>query len=284
MFNQFALNPAYAGSRDIIQTSIHRRSQWDGVFPDPPKTFLFSINSPLKSNKMALGLQIIKDQIGPKTSSGALLTYAYRIRFNKSSLAAGMRFGFYQYIFNFREISYQVEEPIWMGVNADNTRKTLPAADAGIFYNTSDMYVGLSFNQLIGGNAVTYFNAAGNTITFSKMKPHVYLTCGKAFKIEKGLVLNPSFVLKKAEGAPLNIDLDFDILIDERIWVGALYRQGYGLGILAQVVINRHFKVGFSVDKGISWMGGYGAARSNEFLIQYDFATKNSRSVSPKYL
>jgi type IX secretion system PorP/SprF family membrane protein len=284
MFNQFALNPAYAGSRNVLQTSIHWRSQWDDMFPDAPKTSLLSVNGPIKNNKMALGVQLITDEIGPKSSVGALLTYAYRVKFNKSSLAAGLRLGGYQYTFNFNKINYQVQEPIWANAGSNNLQQTVPTADVGVFYNTSDMYVGLSFNQLIGGNALTYFDATGKLVTFSKMKPHMYLASGKAFKLAHDLVLNPSIVVKKVAGAPMNFDLDVNILIDEHIWIGTVIREGYGIGVLAQVLINRHCKVGFSRDRGVKWMGGFAAARSNEFLLQYDFSTKHSKSVSPKYL
>lgn len=284
MFNQFALNPAYAGSRNVLQTSIHWRNQWDGQFPGAPQTSMLSINSPLKNNKMALGGQLVSDKIGPKSSVGALFTYAYRVRFNKSSLSAGLRLGFYQYTFNLNQVSYQVDEPTWFGVNAADYQKVIPAADAGLFYNTSNAYVGLSFNQLIGGGALTYFDANNNTVTLSRMRPHVYLTSGKAFKLDNNLILNPSVIIKKAAGAPISIDLNINVLIEERIWIGTIVKQGYGIGMLAQVLINRHFKVAYARDRGIEWMGGFSSARSNEFLLQYDFSVKSAKSVSPKYL
>lgn len=282
MFNQFALNAASAGSRNLLQTSIHYRNQWDGMFPGAPKTVLLGVNSPIRSNQMALGFQLISDQVGPKSSFGMMGTYAYRVRFYKSSLSAGIRLGFFQYTFNFNQIDYKDTEPLWQGFS--NYQKTLPAADAGLFYNTSDMYIGLSFNQLIGGNAYTYTDTAGSNITLSKVKPHLFLTGGKAFKLHNGLILNPSIVIKYVNGAPINVDVDCNVLIEERIWLGTIVRTGYGFGILAQVMVNKHFKVGFSRDRGVSWMGGFYAARSNEFLLQFDLPVKSTKSVSPKYL
>ena len=43
MFNQFTVNPAYAGSRDALSTVLLYRNQWTGI-DDAPKTVNFSLD------------------------------------------------------------------------------------------------------------------------------------------------------------------------------------------------------------------------------------------------
>jgi len=52
MFNILAINPAYAGSRDVLSLTTLGRYQWVGV-EGAPKTFTFSIDSPIKNEKWA---------------------------------------------------------------------------------------------------------------------------------------------------------------------------------------------------------------------------------------
>ena len=64
MFNQFTINPAYAGSRDALSTVLLYRSQWTGL-EDAPKTVNVSAHSPFHRKNMALGVNFMMDELGP---------------------------------------------------------------------------------------------------------------------------------------------------------------------------------------------------------------------------
>src|ERR1017187_5897135 len=92
MFDQFAINPAYAGTFSTFQATVIARDQWTAI-PGAPKTDDFSIQGALKNEKTALGLNVFSDQIGFATTSAFLGTYAYRILMSKSVLSFGLRIG-----------------------------------------------------------------------------------------------------------------------------------------------------------------------------------------------
>ena len=75
MFNQLALNPAFAGSRDVLATSLTYRNQWTGI-GGSPKNGAFSIQMPLKRKKVGIGAEILTDKTGPRNSNAFLLSYA----------------------------------------------------------------------------------------------------------------------------------------------------------------------------------------------------------------
>lgn len=65
MYNTMAVNPAYAGSTGTIEAKISLyRSQWVGM-PGAPETQSFSVHSPLRNEKLGLGLSVVNDKIGP---------------------------------------------------------------------------------------------------------------------------------------------------------------------------------------------------------------------------
>ena len=67
MFNPFGINPAYAGSREVLSAVLVHRSQWIGL-EGAPETQVLAINTPLKNKKMGVGFQVVNDKIGPKNT------------------------------------------------------------------------------------------------------------------------------------------------------------------------------------------------------------------------
>ena len=86
MFNQLAINPAYAGSKEALNAAAFVRSQWTGI-DGAPNTETVTIHGPLRKKRVGLGFAVIADQIGPKNSIGALGSYAYRIPIGNAKLA-----------------------------------------------------------------------------------------------------------------------------------------------------------------------------------------------------
>ena len=54
MENLLTLNPAYAGSRDVLSAMVVSRNQWVSM-PGAPDTRSFSMNSPLKEKNTGVG-------------------------------------------------------------------------------------------------------------------------------------------------------------------------------------------------------------------------------------
>ena len=63
MFNTQTINPAYAGTWESVGFMVLGRHQWTG-FDGAPETYTFSMQAPLKNERVALGANIISDKIG----------------------------------------------------------------------------------------------------------------------------------------------------------------------------------------------------------------------------
>src|SRR6476659_9177116 len=78
MFNGLVINPAYAGSKDYMSTTLMVRKQWTG-FEGSPITENASIHGPLRKKKVGLGFMISSDKIGITKQTDVFASYAYHL-------------------------------------------------------------------------------------------------------------------------------------------------------------------------------------------------------------
>jgi len=277
MFNQMAINPAYAGSKEALSAAALFRSQWTGL-DGAPQTETFTIHGPLKKKKVGLGFTVIGDQIGPKKSIGALGSYAYRIPIRNGKLSFGLRVGIYNYTYNWSEITYKDQNDVYNTGNS--TSKIVPTADAGLYYYTNTMYIGFSATHLYNGRLTDAANPTGDN---AELSPHIFFTFGKAWSLSDKLIFSPSLVLKGAKNAPYTADLNLCFRIKERIWLGVSLRSSYGAVALLQFQLTDKLKLGYSYDFGFNKIGRAGGG-SHEIMIGYDFNIFKSKMMSPRYL
>lgn len=271
-----AINPAYAGSREAISTSAFLRSQWTG-FDGAPTTETITAHAPMAKRKAGLGLAIIADQIGPKKSTGILGSYAYRIKIRDGKLSMGLRFGVYQYLFNWNEITYKDQADIYNTKNQTST--IVPTADFGLYYYTNSMYAGFSATHLYRGRLTDVANQSGG---FAELSPHLFFTVGKAWALAEKLIFSPSCMIKTVKNTPTTADLNFSFLLNQRIWVGFSIRSNYGVVLYTQFNVTEKFKVGYSYDIGLNKIGT-NAGGSHELMIGYDFNISKPLAFSPRY-
>jgi type IX secretion system PorP/SprF family membrane protein len=277
MFNQLSINPAYAGSREVLSTALIMRNQWTGI-SGAPKTSTINVHGPLKKRKVGLGIQLVADEIGPKKSSGILGTYAYHLPVGNGKLAMGLRGGVYAYTYNWSLIDYKDKADIY---NTGTTETNhVPTIDAGAYYHTKTWYAGLSTNHLLRSRLTAYENLTGRS---AELKTHLFLTGGKAFQISDNFIFNPSLMMKYTKNAPVGVDVNLNVFIDEVVWAGVSIRPGYGFILLGQYQINNKLKLGYAFDAGMNRIGVAGKM-THELLIQYDFNIYKSKTLSPRYL
>lgn len=275
MFNPFVINPAYAGSRDALSVLLVGREQWLSM-PGAPSTQTLSINSKVK-NRVGLGLQIFNDAIGPKNVTGYLGTYAYRFPLFKGKLAFGLRFGAFTYKYHWDKIEYKDPNDVYNTGNV--TQTTVLNSDFGAFYNTKTYYFGLSYNHLGGNSRITSTQIPGAD---AQLSSHIFITAGKTFEINDNLALQPSILVRAVEGAPINTDINFNMLLNKKIWFGVSYRTSKTIVLLSQFYATDKLRFGYSFDYGMNRIGKLGGG-THELFIGYDFDVQKNKTISPRY-
>jgi type IX secretion system PorP/SprF family membrane protein len=189
MFNPFMINPAYAGSRNATSAVLLFREQWLGI-DGAPSTQTFSIHSPFAKNKMALGLNISNDAIGPTRNTGGFLTYAYHLKMPKGKLSMGLRGGMYNSRLDQSLLNYQDQTDHFIGTSTTNALS--PSFDFGLYYYTNKFYAGLSSTHLSQNKFIYEGVPEGANFV---LKRHYMLATGFAWEMSKNAVLKPSLLI-----------------------------------------------------------------------------------------
>ncbi len=275
MFNPVMVNPGYTGSREVISSVLLYRHQWVG-FDGAPKTQTFSTHMPLKRQKIAVGLQLMHDEIGPKNTMGYFLTYAYRFRLQRGKLSLGLRAGAYDYRYNWDLIDYRDNTDRYN--NQGTTRDFVPNFDFGAYYYTKKEYAGLAFSHI--GNPRGFVSRDSSYIT--KLFMHFTFTAGKAFVINDDVTFRPSVIVRNSGFSKADADLNLSFLFNNTFWLGVAARSNFGAMVLVEYNITSNLRAGYSYDMNFNKLRSRNSG-SHEIFIGYDIDIRHNRILSPRY-
>jgi type IX secretion system PorP/SprF family membrane protein len=276
MFNPLVLNPAYAGSREAVSIVALHRSQWVGI-DGAPVTNTVSINSPLKNQKLGVGLHVVTDNLGPKTTTGVLGSFAYRIKMKNGKLGFGLRAGVYSYKFNWNEITYK--DPTDIYNSSSQSQKTVSTFDYGMYYYSNTFYLGGAITHL---DKDTYTSSNGVNGVKSQLSRHFIATMGKAFRFSDVVTFKPSLVVKTVKNAPGSVDLNANFLFNSRFWLGGGIRSNNGLIFNFELNATKNLRIGYAYDYQMNKLKTVSKG-SHEIFIGYDLAGARSKTLSPRY-
>jgi len=288
IFNELVINPAYAGSKQILNINATYRNQWTG-FEGAPTTQTISIDGPMHNKHLSWGLHLMNDEIGAQRQTGAYLDAASRIDIDHySTLSLGLAVGASQYTLDGTRLTPGSDMPD-LAVPQTRVSEILPDLKIGMFFNTERYYAGLSAASLIP------FKDSETEIATPRR--HYFLSTGYLFDLSRNVRLKPSILLKEDFRSPTSIDLNAFLLLQNRIWVGASYRTAVpmftkqemkqldkrnALAVMAQVYVTPRFRVGYSYDISLTSLKNYG---SHEVSLGYTFLQKKyGRILTPRNL
>lgn len=281
MFNQLAINPAYAGCKDALSTTMLVRKQWTGI-QGSPQTSTFSFHAPIINKSIGIGGYLFSETIGPKKINGAYGTYSYRIKIKNGNLALGLGTGIMNYQFNWNDVNFKDGGD----VNAYSTtsNKTVFDFTSGLYYQTRSFYTGLSATHLNHATIFT-FNATDTSglSLDTRLKFQLFYTIGKGFKIGEDYIINPSFVVKYYGTKLPSVDANINFNIKRKLWLGVSFRSSYGFVFFSQYSINNQFRIGYCIDKGFNKIGLV-SGLSHEIMLGYDFNFHHPKILSPRFL
>jgi type IX secretion system PorP/SprF family membrane protein len=278
MFNTLAINPAYAGSRNVVSATALLRSQWTGI-EGAPKTGTFTIDAPIMDKKFGIGLQLLTDKLGVTQTNAAAVSLAYRIRLDEGTLSFGLQGNVTQYRADLTTVplsSGDAYDPAF----AYNVNKSLFNFGTGAYYNTDRFYVGLSAQDLVP-NRLSDANGNGDRLS-GKQALHVFLSSGYVFPVAEELNLKPSFLVKYVHGAPIEADLNGTLWIKDIIGIGAQYRTSADVAGLLEIQASPQIRIGYSYDRSVTRLQGFNSG-SHEIMLRYEFGFERGKITSPRY-
>ncbi len=249
------MNPAIGGSNPYFEGKSNNRYQWVGI-TDAPRTYMLSVNGPLKSMKVGLGGLLFTDIVGPTRRTGLYMSYAYHLKVGENiKVSLGLSAGILQFMVDGSKVTLRdpSDNVITNGVQS----VVLPDFGAGVYVYSADRkwYVGASVPQVMQ-NKIKFFDYS--TSTLSKLATHSYVTAGYRFSMGENFKLEPSTCIKFVNPAPLQFDLGLRAIYKDKVWIGGAFRY---------------------LD-AVSAMVGYTMKDNITFAYAYDFTTTNIKKYS----
>ena len=276
MFNPFAINPAYAGTRNSMSSVILHRSQWVGI-DGAPVTQTATLHAPVNKYNIAWGINLAHDKLGPTRNISGGLTGAYHVKFKESKLSFGLRAGFYNSIINKNVLNFKEDGDVFDvgGVSS----ATVPSFDFGIYYYKTKFFVGLSATHLWSAH-FNYKDLPGNNMY---LRTHTMLNVGYVFEFNQKFVLKPSIFIKSTSTAPANVDINVSALFYKKIWLGISFRNRSSVNFLLDMNVTDYLRMGYAYDVLINQLSQYSKG-THEVFVGFDFDLKKSQTISPRYL
>ena len=120
IFNLQTINPAYVGYWQTTGITLLSRNQWVGL-NGHPTTQTFSFQTPLRSQNVGIGLNVVLDKVGLEKRLLMNVDYSYQVFLSdNTSLRFGLKGGFTNYSNNLTEyVQIDPNDPTFQ-VNIDN--------------------------------------------------------------------------------------------------------------------------------------------------------------------
>jgi len=279
MYNTLAVNPAYAGSRGVLSINALHRSQWVGL-EGAPTTQTVNFNTPV-SERVGVGLSIVNDRIGNGTNQDTYFdaVASYTVPTSKTGkLSFGIKAGGHDLNIDFNQLQNFNNEASTVGLsNID--KKFSPNFGAGVYYHTNTFYAGLSVPNFL---RTEHFDTS--TTSLAEERVNIYLITGYVLDFNPNLKFKPAALVKAVSGAPLQIDLSANFLLNEKFTLGAAYRWDAAISALLGFQITDQFLLGLAYDKETTELGNTTFNDGSfEVLLRYEFRAKIKNVIAPRF-
>ena len=267
--NQGLLNPAYNGTRDVISGLVIHRSQWVGM-KDAPMNQAINVHGPIEDTNLGVGVVLENDRLGFSNNFNFMGAGSYKLKMGKSDfLSLGLQIGLTSSVYDgTKAITSTFGDPMFL------RKESILGFNFGVgaYYYTEQYFAGFSVPRFFSPSFDSASDNDGtfkNTVSFEEL--HSYWYGGYIF--DWGDVkVKPTTLIRTVVGAPLTFDVSCNVLLNERVWVGASYRSISEVVLLADFIINRQWSVRYSFDYSLSKLRKYGQFGSHEIGLQFDFS------------
>lgn len=285
-FNQLVFNPAYAGSKEMLETNffLHRHAtNIDGA----PGSESFTAHTPLANDKIGLGIKFFHDKLGVTNTNYFGLDYAYRIHINSNLIASfGIEASIANYKVNYSELDAYIDgDPTF--TDATDTYWS-PNVGVGIYLHSDNYYFGLSTISLLG-------TATDNVVDGNNYDDHfdqvnaIYGTVGTLIHISDEFSIKPDAMVKMTAGLPAQLDVNLNFIFYNTMLIGGGYRTNNSYSITAEYMFTADNKItAHEAGFGYSYNTMLGddavfLSPSHEVFLVYRFNKHNNKIKNPRF-
>lgn len=270
LMNQSAINPAYIGMYHMGMASALSRGQWIGI-DGAPFTNLVNASSTITEHS-AVGFSFVNETFGINSTNDLKLSYAYRIDMYGKILSFGLTGGWSFYKQDFNKLDTETTDP---SVGTGTYTYGAPNFGFGVMYRGENYYLGFAAPRLQS----TDISQAGSDVTSYK----------QSFNLSAGFLITPLSFFKikpstliRYQNEEWAIDLNGQVLVHEKIWLGLMTRNfsSAGVNFIYQESGIYHFGYAFEFPFGDIGKGHYG---THELFLSIDLKIKKDHKLDERF-
>ncbi len=270
-FNGLLLNPAYAGSLNVLSVIAVHREQWINIDGAPTYQAL-TAHSSFNDNRVGVGFQATRDVVGATEAVSVYGSYAYKIKTSFGILAMGLQGGFDSRRSDFTQIT--VLDPTDALLNGVVSRMT-PNFGVGIYFANPHLYAGFSSPYVLE-NKTMNLQEGQTAISESRESRYYYGTGGIILPLSQNIKISPSVLMRMQEANRMSFEFTGMIIFDGIAYAGVGVRNSGDLVFLGQLLLNENLRVGYAYDATTSDLSQQ-TAGSHEILVNYRIKLRNFR-------
>jgi type IX secretion system PorP/SprF family membrane protein len=280
MYNTININPGYAGSRGSLSAFALHRTQWVGL-DGAPITNTASMNTPINSSNIGLGVSIINDKIGPSDENNLAIDFSYSINTSDSyKLSFGIKASANLLNVDFNRLSQYDQNDYAFQTNIDN--KFSPNIGVGFYLHSDKSYVGLSAPYLLETKHFDRYAATGANSHVAKENINLYLIAGHVFDLSYNVKFKPSLLTKYVQGAPLQVDLSTNFIFNDKFVGGVAYRWSAAVSAMVGFQVTDSWFIGYGYDLETTRLANYNSG-SHEIFLRYELFNNYTKIISPRF-
>lgn len=243
-------NPATTGAELYPVLNLSFRKQWWGI-QNAPGTQVVSFNLRLgkfdfynpkmmlnkerfrAQEQSGLGAAVFHDRNGPLEYTGIMLTYAYHIPFEVSTLSFGLGGTLADYRINYALLN--PDDP------SDEALERKPAyvvlnANTGIYFYSEFYLLGFAATELFPVRKLDGDH-------YDKPRPNFFLTGGYRFKIVPGLLYEPTVEIRKSSQRDYTMDLNSKFYFGNAHYAGLNIRSDGMAGMYFGINVRKYIYI-----------------------------------------
>lgn len=272
-YNTLSVNPAYAGQREVLSVVGLQRSQWIGI-DGAPQTQSLGIHSPLRNERLGLGLNIVSDALGPARESFIDANFSYSIpldRYN-TKLSFGLKAGWHNLSTDWSKGRFQNPDAVFN----ENINQHALILGAGLYLSSDDWYLGVSAPNFL---TTEHYDDFQESLATERL--HYFFTGGYVFHLSPTTKFKPAFLVKAVTGAPVIADISANFLFNDKLTLGLAWRWDDSIAALAGFQVSEEIFIGYGYDLTTSDLSNYNSG-THELILRFEIK-KLGRILSPRF-
>ena len=244
-FNKLLVNPAFTGIDNEYRAFGFFRSQW-GNMPGRPITGGATVEGSFWKDRIGTGLTIINDQIGIFNQTNISVSYSQKIKFAKQhQISIGLQGSAFINRIDFsRSQSADINDP---SLADQKQMRTVFDLSVGLSYKWKGLLLGFSVPQVLQPNA-KYATGLSNSADYKFVRHYNAFAQYRISLFKEKFNITPTVFMRKSRYTSVQVDATLLLDYKNLVFVGAGYRNSFGLITMVGVNIQNMFTVAYAFD------------------------------------